>query len=174
MSVYGIRQSSLALCISSRVGLVAEVASWEMKLLVCSAFPPFPPVGCTQTPSAFASICRCHVPMDVQQRTFATCHENYSVALNSSINHHSTQTIQINAQTTQNLLFTCLVIASVAHAKSHWLLPSLVSQAGAPYGGEILIDSGGTELHRGPVTWQGLDIYCFSPGVSCWHEAQNS
>lgn len=90
------------------------------------------------------------------------------------VNHPSTQTIYKQSHTALNLSFTCLVMASVARAKSHWLLPSLVSQAGAPYGWKTLIDSGGPELRRGPVTWQGLDIYCFRLGVSCWHEAHDS
>lgn len=121
---------------------------------------------------AFASIsfCLCHVPVNSQQ---FTCHENHTATRNYPSSSY-TKTIWINTHAALDLLYTCLGITSAARAKSHWLLPLLMSRAGDPYGEGNLIDWGGPELHRGPVTWQGLDIYYVRPGVSCWHRAQNS
>lgn len=51
--------------------------------------------------------------------TVASYHEYDSKTLNLSVRYSSTETIQINTPTALNLVFTCLVIASVAHGKSH-------------------------------------------------------
>lgn len=107
MSVCSIQQSSL--CISSRMELLAKVISWETQhpwhsLVLVTHKPPWP-----SPLSAF--FCLCRMPVNVQLCTFATCHENYSMTLNLSVNHSSKQTTERNARTARKLLFTCLVTA---------------------------------------------------------------
>lgn len=106
--------------------------------------------------------------------TLATCHEKYSMTPNPSVNHPSTRTIYEHTHSSKSFPpFTRLVIASVAHAKSHWSLPSLVSQGGGTIWGEKTpIDSGGPRAAQGPpLTWQGINIHCFRLRVNCPHEA---
>lgn len=97
------------------VHIISNGATGQSGIMGNSASLAFPRVGHTQTPLAFASIrlffCLCRMPVNVQLCTFATCHENYSMTLNLSVNHSSKQTTERNARTARKLLFTCLVTA---------------------------------------------------------------
>lgn len=93
LSVYWIQQSSLALCVSSWVELVAEAVSWEMKPACVLSIPVIPSCWTHTTPPrplpqfAFLSL-SCS-----RECTLATCHENYSTALNLPVNHPSAWTV---------------------------------------------------------------------------------
>lgn len=147
----GLSYSGQTGCISSRMELLAKVVSWEIQhpwhsLVLVTHKPPW------ASPLSAFFFCLCRMSVNVQLCTFATCHENYSMTLNLSVNHSSKQTTERNARTAPKLLFTCLVTARPL----------------------IDLGGGGPELHRGAVTWQGLDIYYFRARVTCWNEAQNS
>lgn len=106
----GLSYSGQSGCISSRMELLAKVVSWEIQ------HPWHSLVLVThKTPLGFAPIrlffCLCRMSVNVQLCTFATCHENYSMTLNLSVNHSSKQTTERNARTAPKLLFTCLVTA---------------------------------------------------------------